>query len=446
MALNEQRIDRRTILRAGGLVALGFASAGTLAACANSDGSKSTGSTAATPVSLAWSVETGPGKDYAAVVAAFNKANPNLQVELTQIDPAAAGPQWPRIAIQNGKADLVANESPKFMFLDPLLKGGLLEDLSSYSTKYKWNEALLPEAIKRSSRDGALWTVPLFYEACGIAYRKSTLTKAGITQEPKTWDEFVAALTTLKSAGLIPLTVGHRGFSQVMMLHNQLWAGAAGPQGIEGVLFGTGKWTDPAPVATAEAIVKLYTQGLIDKDATSITQDDAAERFLSGKAGMHVTGTWFFSEMVTKFGVDDWGFFSAPAQNGSSVWALGETEAMVIPKGESEADQAAQILDYCINGEGAKILRERGNLLATTKYSDLAIPQVKKLPIITKEPSAPLIFGWLPQSTQDAWQQGLGGMMTGNISVQDLMSNIQTAWDANIANGDVPANRATVGA
>jgi raffinose/stachyose/melibiose transport system substrate-binding protein len=249
-------------------------------------------------------------------------------------------------------------------------------------------------------------------------------------------------LGAFRDQGLIPLTVGHRGFSQVQMLHNQLWASSGGPDGIGRVIFGDGSWTDEAPVAAASAIVDLYNQGLLDKDVLSITQDDAAERFLGGEAAMHVTGTWFYSEMERNF-PGDWDMMTAPAPASAPVWCTGETEAMAIPTDSLDPAASARFLDYCVQGNGAKILREVGNVLATTAFGDLAIPQVQHLPVVTGEPSAPLIYGWLPQETQDAWQQGLGGILQG-VPVADWASDVQRTWEQNIENGDVPADRASV--
>ena len=386
-------------------------------------------------------METGPGKDFEEVVAAFTSEFPGISVELTQIDPASAGAQWARLAIDSGLADLISIENPKFLFLDPMLRAGVLSPLDDYAAQYGWTEVMVPAALRRSSRSGQLWTLPLYYELTGVVYRKSVLDSVG-GAVPSTWEEFVELLTAFQGQGLIPLTVGHRGFSQVQMLHNQLWASIGGSDGIGTLIFGDGKWTDPAPVNAAQAIVDLYSQGLLDKDSVSITQDDAAERFLAGEAAMHVTGTWFYSEMERNF-PGDWDMLTAPGPGGAPVWCTGETEAMSIPTNSQDPAAAAQFLDYCVAGNGAKILREQGNVLATTAFGDLAIPQVQHLPVVTGEPSALLIFGWLPQETQDAWQQGLGGILQG-VPVEEWAGDVQRVWEQNIENGDVPADRATI--
>jgi|GEM_PF-6267619 len=443
-ALGEKSVNRRQLLgtTSKGAIAASLAAGGVTSFGIGSDRALAQEPVGPTEGSFRFQVETGPGKDFELVVAEFMKEIPGISVEFSQLDPAAVGNQWARLAIESGSVDLVSNENPKFLFLDPILKSGVLAPLDTYSELYGWSEVVVPEALKRSSRSGQLWTLPLYYELCGITYRKSVLESVGLGV-PQTWDEFVALLEAFKAKGLIPLTVGHRGFSQVMMLHNQLWASIGGPEGISNLIFGDAKWTEGAPVEAANALVDLFSRGLIDPDALSITQDDAAERFLSGEAALHITGTWFYSEMERNF-QDDWDMFTAPGPGGKPVWCTGETEAMVIPANSKDPDAAARFLDYCVQGNGAKILREQGNVLATTAFGDLAIPQVKHLPVVTGEPSAILNFGWFPQETQDAWQQGLGGILDGSISVEDWLADVQSQWEYNIENGDVPEDRASI--
>jgi len=386
-------------------------------------------------------METGPGKDVAEVIKSFKKDVPGINIELTQIDPASV-PNWMPLALQSRLADLQDTENCKFAFLDSFLKDGFLAPITNYAKQYHWDKVMVPGALKHSTRFGQIWQLTLMYELPGIVFRKSVFKKAGVSV-PTTWNEFLAALRKFKSMGLIPLTVGHRGFSQIMELHMMLWASAGGTKSIENLVFGNEKWTDGAPGTAANAIVYLYKNGLLDKDALSITQDDAAERFLSGKAAMHVTGTWFYSELQRDFG-SDWDMFTAPAPGGRPVWCLGEVHSMAIPKASENPDAAARFLDYCVAGNGAKILRQLGNLMATTKYSELAIPQVKHLPLVTGQPSALDLYGWLPVATQNAWQQGLGGILGGSVSVSAWLNQVQQAWAQDISSGHVPSYRGSI--
>ena len=111
----------------------------------------------------------------------------------------------------------------------------------------------------------------------------------------------------------------------------------------------------------------------------SITQDDGNERFVSGAAALNVTGTWFYSEMQRQFD-DDWDMLSR-----CRVRVEVRSGARARPKRWSSRRprktlmQPGLFLDFCIKGTGAKVLLERGNLLATKAFGELAIPQIQRL-------------------------------------------------------------------
>ena len=391
---------------------------------------------------LRFQIESGPGTDFVAVVDAFIEEHPEIDVEFSQIEAMVVGISWQRNAMEAGTVDLISNENPKFLKLDPILKAGLIQPLDGYRDLYGWDEWVLSAALKRSSRGGQLWTLPLYYEICGASYKKSTLESMD-AGEPQSWEEFIALLEKFKAAGMIPLTTGHRGWSQIQLMHYQLWAsigGLSGPGSSVDVIFGDGKFTDPPAVEAARAILDLYNHGLLDPDVLSITQDDGNERFVSGAAALNVTGTWFYSEMQRQFD-DDWDMLSMPGPGGGPIWCTGETEAMVIPKAAQDPDAAGLFLDFCIQGTGAKVLLERGNLLATKAFGELAIPQIQRLPIITGEESSLLVFGWLPQPTQDAYQQGLGAILSGIITPEQWAQQVQDAWEQDIEDGQIPEDR-----
>ncbi len=391
---------------------------------------------------LRFQIESGPGTDFVAVVDAFIAEHPEIDVEFSQVEAMVVGIEWQRNAMEAGTVDLISNENPKFLKLDPILKAGLIQPLDGYSELYGWDEWVLPAALRRSSRGGQLWTLPLYYEICGASYKKSTLESMD-AGEPQSWEEFIALLEKFKAAGMIPLTTGHRGFSQIQMIHYQFWAsigGLDGPGSITDVIFGDGKFTDAPSVEAARAILDIYKAGLLDQDVLSITQDDGNERFFSGAAALNVTGTWLYSEMQRQWD-DDWDMLTMPGPGGGPIWCTGETEAMVIPVAAQDPDAAGLFLDFCIQGTGAKVLLERGNLLATKAFGELAIPQIQRLPIITGDESSLLIFGWLPQNSQDAYQQGLGAILSEIITPEQWGQSVQDAWERDIEDGQIPENR-----
>ena len=219
-----------------------------------------------------------------------------LKVDLSSVESSTLPATWRNTAIQSEQTDLLDGKSPKFQFLDPMLKANVLAPMDAYYDLYGWDKFLTGSAVKHTIRDGKKWMVPLYLELPGIAYRPSVLKAYGQEGPPQTWDEFVAVLRAAKADGKIPLTVGCRGFSFAMLLQNMFWS-AGDAKAIENVIFGDAKWTDGSFQDSAQAILDLWKEGLIDPDAPSIDLNAAGERFLAGDAVMNVTGTWFFATM-----------------------------------------------------------------------------------------------------------------------------------------------------
>jgi ABC-type glycerol-3-phosphate transport system substrate-binding protein len=175
MSSTKSNISRREMLKLTCIGAGGLALAGCVSPTQTSNAVTAAATTGVSNKvesgAVRFRIETGTGKDFEDVISAFQKEYPSIELEFTQIDPTSAGSQWARLAVDQGLVDLVSNENPKFLYLDPKISAGMLQPLDQYAELYNWKDIILPEAIKRSSRSGKLWTIPAYYEICGIAYK-----------------------------------------------------------------------------------------------------------------------------------------------------------------------------------------------------------------------------------------------------------------------------------
>jgi maltose-binding protein MalE len=438
------QVSRRSLLAFGGSLLL---PAPLLASC-STPGKTATG-TASTPSGVAkvttgtvrWLTDSPYKPSIDKVLAALAKdTSLTLKVDLSSVESSTLPATWRNSAIQGKQVDLLDGKSPKFQFLDPMLKANVLAPMDAYYDLYGWEKYLAGAAVKHTIRGGKKWMVPLYLELPGIAYRPSVLKDLGQDGPPQTWDAFVAVLRAAKAKGKIPLTVGCRGFSFTMLLQNMFWA-AGDSKSIENVIFGDAKWTDGSFQDSAQAILDLWKEGLIDKDAPSIDINAAGERFLAGDAVMNVTGTWFFATMQSKFGGHDWDLFTPPAPNGGPKWSLGEDQSMVLPINSKDPNAAAALLNYLVAGDGAKVYAEAGNLMATNAAASSAIPQVQALPTGPTGDTAVYLYGWLAANASPAWQNGSTDLLTGAQTPAKYAQSVQTAWDQDVAQGNLPENR-----
>jgi multiple sugar transport system substrate-binding protein len=130
-----------------------------------------------------------PGTEDA--VKMFEKAYPNVTVKYANVGQGDPHYQKIRTVLQSGKGqpDVIQMEYqyiPSFVITESLL------DMSPYLPDDFIGE--YPEWVgKQINLDGAIYGVPWDTGPLGFIYRKDLLDKAGITEFPKTWEEFEAA-------------------------------------------------------------------------------------------------------------------------------------------------------------------------------------------------------------------------------------------------------------
>lgn len=83
-------------------------------------------------------------------------------------------------------------------------EGGALYDLTPHRGDFENSDAWLEGLEGPATVDDKLFALPLYSGARAIVYNKTIWEAAGITAEPTTWDELIAALDAIKAANTDP--------------------------------------------------------------------------------------------------------------------------------------------------------------------------------------------------------------------------------------------------
>lgn len=165
--------------------------------------------------------------------------------------------------------------------------------------------------------EGKLYYVPMNPQAFVFMYNKDLFEAAGITETPKTWDEFVEVCAKLKEAGYTPLTTdpsystGILGY-YLSRLKGQDWV-------YELVNDETYEmWSDPAVLQAAEALEELASKGFYAENVSTVQFPQAQQEFvLMESIGMYLNGTWMPGEVSESVGDDfRFGQFAFPTVEG----------------------------------------------------------------------------------------------------------------------------------
>jgi raffinose/stachyose/melibiose transport system substrate-binding protein len=232
------------------------------------------------------------------LVAAFSSKFPNvtIQREAQSIDNM-------RPVLQTA---LASGTGPDLMYYDTgpgfagvLAKAGLLRPLDDAYKSYGWDKRIFPWTRERATFDGKTYGIANELEFVWVYYNKSIFQKLGVG-EPKTYQEFIAVCEKAKKAGYVPISFADKdkwpAFHQFSILSNNI----VGKKKLLDTIAGKVSWKDPDYVRAVKLFfVDMNKAGYFIKDSTAVSYDDGNAVFYTGKAAMHMTGTWLISGMTT---------------------------------------------------------------------------------------------------------------------------------------------------
>jgi ABC-type glycerol-3-phosphate transport system substrate-binding protein len=271
-----------------------------------------------------------------------------------------------RAALLGGeKVDIIINTWPAFRA--ELADAGLLRPIDDL-----WAAADLSSQLDQSWRDlsstgGVTYGVTYTYgDRSAIWYKTAHLEKAGV-QPPKTWEEFLASLETLKAAG----------FAAPIAMPAKYWAHG---EWFETLLLRTGgveaaaklaaheiPWTDEVVKTTLRKYAELLKAGCCGTPEQMFAGDwdySADQIFTADASNYLMIGMWMNARAINDYKLTegvDYSIFQFPAlglghDDTSSVDAK---EVMVTSNGNNPA-AAEAFLTYMVTKDAADILAKYG--------------------------------------------------------------------------------------
>ena len=157
--------------------------------------------------------------------------------------------------------------------------------------------------VSAASSGGTLYGIPNEIDVYALNYNKRLFEEAGITEPPRTWDEFLAAAEKLTDK-----SKGQQGFGLI----NSWAAGVLHPfasllvsNGGDLIVDGKPVLDSQAATETFELYEKLITSGYSDPvmaTADANTTGPFLDNFVSGKTGMIIMANWWESALKAGMG------------------------------------------------------------------------------------------------------------------------------------------------
>ncbi|MFE2646975.1 extracellular solute-binding protein [Streptomyces nigra] len=280
-------LSRRTLL---GLAAAVPASAA-LAACGGSSGpGKSSGATY-------WYLNGQPQEGVrSGAVKAFNKANPDTQIEdttyqndayKTKIKTAIGAGQAPTIIWGWGGGTLRA-----------YAEAGQVEDLTSWFGEHAdLKKSLFPSSFGAATVDGKIYAMPCeTVQPIILYYNRKVFDKVGV-KPPESWDDIMALVPKFKAKGIAPFALGGQSRWTNMMWLEFLFDRIGGSEVFQAAIEGEkNAWSHPDAIKALTKLQDLVEAGGFVKGFSSITADSNADQALlyTGRAAMMLHGAWSY--------------------------------------------------------------------------------------------------------------------------------------------------------
>jgi len=276
----------------------------------------------------------------------FAAANPGTHVEIvtrgvdehkTALRVAAAGDTGPDIFFSWAGLGLGGE----------YVKAGLSLPLDKYYDEYKWTDELLPSAAAFADLyPGGKHGVPFTFKGEGLYYSKPLFEKAGITEEPKTYDELVAAAEKLKAAGIPAITFGGTVNWHLMRLMDVILEAKCGVEKHDALMSMTADWTTEPCAAESFGELQKWTQNYVLSPFMGIDNTQSFNLFLAGRAAMMLEGDWLVQQLAEGGNLDDYGLFLFPT---GTDRLYGFAEYNYVSSKSKNPDVAAKFLDYFLS-------------------------------------------------------------------------------------------------
>jgi len=350
---------RKSVRR--GLVGLtAVALAFTLAACSSSGKSGASASTTAEPTITVWndalasgSCGVPPAQSFLTKgVNMFEATNPGFKVKIIQV--ACDGSDAFSTLLKTSE---VAGNTPD---VGQLYVGGQVIQNGKYLVPL--NNVFSQDYIKSltgwtyvtdgygTKANGSIYAVPFgagyWYS---VYYNKAMMAKAGITNpQPATWADLINLGKKLKAKGITPLEIGEKEGYMGAWTQDALISGLVGDKGVLAMYNGTQSLNSPALIQPYTAWHQLYSAGITNSDAPSLSYATAIADFSAGKGAMTITGGFFNSSFQKGLGKNV-GLFPVPVlPGGVNMKSLsgGPNNSYVIFKNSTHVKEAAKLIEY----------------------------------------------------------------------------------------------------
>lgn len=317
-----------------------------------------------------------------------------------------------------------------------LAENALIIDLTNTDGAKNMNESLKPVF---TSESGKLFGIAGGLSSTLIFYNKEIFADAGITEEPKNWDEFLNICEKLKSKGYAPLAtaMGDGAISNTAWsTGNAVEIAATNSDYIKQINDGTFNFDTPEQARIFERVKIISDKGYFLKGSVSSTVTTLLDTFQQEKAAMSFAGIWMSGN-----------YMDSPFETGMMLppWNMeGQEQAVVLGTetgfGVAECknkEAGIKFVNYITNEEGFYTYQQsRGSIPSLINYDKSKIRMSDEVKtyvdeLLQIEKTGAYWFEILPPSVYARLPQTFQQVATNEITPQQAAKILQDLYKSN---------------
>ncbi len=369
-----------------------------------------------TTVQLAgWSSNDAENAALEATVAAFEEANPDINVELI------ISPSYDTF-MQTGFA---SGDYPNVFYVDSSkfqdwASAGVLEPIGDQIVE---PDDIYPSLREIFTYNGQWYCPPKDFATLTLVYNTEMFEAAGIAV-PTTWDELRAAAAALTTDEVAGLTAGIE-LPRFLPFLYQAGGSILGEDG-------TVTLNSEAALEATDFFVSLYTDG-VARSAADLGAGWPGEAFGQGKAAMTIEGNWIIQYLFDQFPDTQWAVAELPeGPAGKATMAFTVCYGVAAAANNDNLEASIVLANFLTGPEGAQMVGESGfgamPARASAAETWLQARGEEFEPFVAgAEYSHPWSFPPGFGSFQDVFNNGLNEAIKGNMDADEL---VQDAADA----------------
>lgn len=341
-----------------------------LAACGNSE-NKETSKAEGEKITLEF-MNGSAEEQYVAwmdeMIADFEKENPDVSIDVQKVSVDSYS--------QTVMTKFASGDAPDlFSFAEndiaDMVPSGYVMDLSESKNVSNYEDGMLDSL----SLDGKVYALPIANDFMCVTYNKTAFEKAGITEVPTTWSEFLADCKKIQDSNIIPIASGFseqwvvNGTSQTVYCQTVL--GNDGPV-LDDMVNRTEKFADvPQWKDFFTKLQDIYPY--MNEDAFGKDQNTCYTMLANGEAAMILNGTWTITNTTAMNPDVELGIFALPASENAEDNQMAmnpASSAFAISEDCQHKEEALKFLEYLTSAESATVYAEKGAGIPIVKGVD----------------------------------------------------------------------------